>query len=141
MPVGDLQWAHEGACWTSSAAYRDISVRLQPLRAACRAFQCPMLARRSRTDVSAEARDFVLLRRKDAMFCFGRSAGVSVAPLQDPTAVKFGKDADIKAKTEDVPVKEDAQKMDVPHRNHKQGTGGSQAHSFVRHLIHNAASR
>ena len=72
------------------------------------------------------------------MFCFGKSAGVSIAPLQDPTAVKFGREADLKK--EDAPAKEDAQKMDAPHKTHK-GTGGSQAHSFVRHLIHNAAAR
>ena len=39
------------------------------------------------------------------MFCFGRSAGVSVAPLQDPTAVKLGRDFKGKAILEDAPVK------------------------------------
>lgn len=72
------------------------------------------------------------------MFCFGKSAGVSIAPLQDPTAVKIGREANLKK--EDAPVKEDAQKMDAPQKAHK-GSGGSQAHSFVRHLIHNAAAR
>ena len=72
------------------------------------------------------------------MFCFGKSAGVSIAPLQDPTAVKVSRDGDLKK--EDAPVKEDAQRMDAPHKAHK-GTGGSQAHACVRHLIHNAAAR
>jgi len=76
------------------------------------------------------------------MFCFGRSAGVSVAPLQDPTAVKISKEVDLKKiSLEDAPVKEDAQKVDAPHKATSKGTGGSQAHAFVRHLIHNAASR
>ena len=74
------------------------------------------------------------------MFCFGRSAGVSVVPLQDPTAVKLGRDFKGKAILEDAPVKEDGHKSDAHHKTHK-GTGGSQAHSFVRHLIQNAASR
>ena len=63
-----------------------------------------------------------------------------VATPQDPAAVKLGRDFKGKAILEDAPVKEEWAKLSAHHKTHK-GTGGSQAHSFVRHLIENAASR
>ena len=75
------------------------------------------------------------------MFCFGRSAGVSVAPVQDLKAPFVGKTSDFKNKNEDPAATEDGQKPEAPHKAHKTGTGGSQAHAFVRHLIHNAGAR
>ncbi len=75
------------------------------------------------------------------MFCFGRSAGVSVAPVQDLKAPFVGKSSDFKNKNEDAAAREDGQKTEAPHKAHKTGTGGSQAHAFVRHLIHSAGAR
>ena len=74
------------------------------------------------------------------MFCFGRSAGVSVAPVQDLKAPLTGKSSDYKNKNEDAAAREE-QRTEAPHKAHKTGTGGSQAHAFVRHLIHNAGAR
>ena len=76
------------------------------------------------------------------MFCFGRSAGVSVAPVQDLKAPFIGKISDVKNRNEDAAAREDGQRTEAPHKTHKTtGTGGSQAHAFVRHLIHNAGAR
>lgn len=73
------------------------------------------------------------------MSCFCMSNGqVAVAPM-DEAIMKKG--ADIKSKVVGVVGhKEEAHKDDVPHKTHKS-TGGSQAHSFVRHLIHTADAR
>lgn len=73
------------------------------------------------------------------MSCVCMSNGqVAVAPM-DEAIMKKG--ADIKSKTiGEVGHKEEAHKDDIPHKTHKN-TGGSQAHAFVRHLIHKADAR
>lgn len=76
------------------------------------------------------------------MSCFWRNSQVAVEPMTDPMAMKGKKSSDMKNKVmfEETAHKEEAHKTDAAHKTHKS-TGGSQAHAFVRHLIHNAESR
>jgi hypothetical protein len=72
------------------------------------------------------------------MSCFWTSSQVAAAPLADPVSQK--KEAPAKSKAvEEVPAKEETHKSDGHQK--KSSSGGSQAHAFVRHLIHNADSR
>ena len=66
---------------------------------------------------------------------------MSVAPVQDLKAPFVSKSSDFKNRNEDAAAREDGQRAEAPHKTHKTGTGGSQAHAFVRHLIHNAGAR
>lgn len=67
---------------------------------------------------------------------------MSVAPVQDLKAPFVSKSSDIKNRNEDAAAREDGQRTEAPHKTHKTaGTGGSQAHAFVRHLIHSAGAR
>ena len=72
------------------------------------------------------------------MSCFWTNSHVAVAPVADPVSQKKEVPAKSQA-VEEVPAKEDTHKSDGHHK--KSTSGGSQAHAFVRHLIHNADSR
>lgn len=73
-------------------------------------------------------------------FCMSNSQ-MAVAPMDESVVLKSKKGADMKNKIiEEVGQKEEAHKADAPHKTHKS-TGGSQAHAFVRHLIHKSDAR
>lgn len=77
-----------------------------------------------------------------AMSCFCMSNGqVAVAPMDEAVMKKSKNPTDMKAKAiEEHGHKEETHNEAVPHKTHKS-TGGSQAHAFVRHLIHKADAR
>lgn len=72
------------------------------------------------------------------MSCFWTSSQVAVAPVADPVSQKKETIAKTAKPVEEVAPKEETHKSE---HHKKSGTGGSQAHAFVRHLIHNADSR
>ncbi|CAL8470611.1 g10153 [Coccomyxa elongata] len=76
------------------------------------------------------------------MSCFCMSNGqVAVAPMDEAVMKKSKNPTDMKAKAiEEHGHKEETHNEAVPHKTHKS-TGGSQAHAFVRHLIHKADAR
>jgi protein subunit release factor A len=67
---------------------------------------------------------------------------MAVEPVNDMMTFKSKKGADMNNKVvvEETLPKEDAHKGDAAQKTHKS-TGGSQAHAFVRHLIHKAEAR
>ena len=71
------------------------------------------------------------------MSCFWTN-GHATAPAVEPVRAKTH---DIKAvrPTEEIVPKEDA--ASTREHKSKSSTGGSQAHGFVRHLIHDATAR
>ena len=77
-----------------------------------------------------------------AMSCFCMSNGqVAVAPMDEAVMKKSKNPTDMKSKAiEEHGHKEETHNEAVPHKTHKS-TGGSQAHAFVRHLIHKADAR
>ena len=72
------------------------------------------------------------------MSCFWTSSQVAAAPVADPVSLKKETVTKNAKPVEEVAPKEETHKSE---HHKKSSTGGSQAHAFVRHLIHNADSR